>query len=167
MQPDRTSMQLVADTEIVIQRTFRAPPEIVFDAWTRPEHLRRWWAPKSRGVTLVQCDAEVRAGGAYRYVLERAGERFAFYGAYREVERPARLVYSQYFEPFPDSEVVITVTFASAAGATTVVAREVYPSKAVRDAALASGMEDGMRESMAQLDQLVGALAAAPASRRK
>lgn len=88
-------------------------------------------------------------------------------GKYREVERPLRLVYTQFFEPFPDSEVVITVTFESVAGATTVVSREVYPSKDVRDAALSSGMEDGMRESMDQLDQLVAQLAAAPAARRK
>ena len=81
MNRHRTSMERTSDKEIVITRTFRAPAHIVFDAWTKPELVRRWWAPKSRGVTLVQCDADVRPGGAYRYVLARGkAERFAFFG---------------------------------------------------------------------------------------
>jgi uncharacterized protein YndB with AHSA1/START domain len=76
---NQTSMELKGDREIVIERTFKGPPRIVFDAWTRPELVRRWWAPKSRRVSLVGCDADVRVGGSYRYVARlAAGGQFAF-----------------------------------------------------------------------------------------
>jgi len=160
---NRTTMELPSDTEIVITRTLGARASIVFDAWTKPEHLRRWWAPKSRGVTFVQCDVDLRPGGTYRYVLTHGGaEPFAFLGKYIEIDRPARLVYTQCFEPSPGvampGEAVITVTFEERDGSTTLVAREVYPSKEVRDGVLESGMEGGMRETFEQLEELVGSL---------
>ncbi len=159
MNLNRTSMGLTSDKEIVVTRTFRAPAHTVFDAWTKPEHVRRWWAPASRGVTMVQCDADLRPGGAYRYVLARGkDERFAFSGKYREIARPTRLVYTQSFEPIPDAEVVVTVSFEERDGSTTLVAHELYPSKEARDGALASGMEDGVRETFDQLDELVASL---------
>src|SRR5215468_5755592 len=96
---DETSMDLEGDRAIVIARTFDAPPRVVFDAWTKPELVRRWWAPKSRGVALMVCEADVRVGGAYRYVLGRDAEELAFSGTYREVTPYSRLVYSQVFEP--------------------------------------------------------------------
>jgi uncharacterized protein YndB with AHSA1/START domain len=153
-----TSLKRTSDREIVITRTFRAPAQIVFDAWTRPEHVKRWWAPRSRGVTLVECDADLRPGGAYRYVLGRGKqEQFAFSGKYLEITRPTRLVYTQSLEPMPD-EAVVTVTFEERDGATTLVAHEVYPSKEVLDGVLASDMEHGMRETFDQLDELVASL---------
>ena len=158
MKLNRTSMDRTSEREIVIRRTFRAPAQIVFDAWTKPEHIRRWWAPKSRGVTLVECDADVRPGGAYRYVLARGkSERFAFSGKYLEITRPTRLVYTQSFEPMP-GEAVVTVSFEEQDGSTTLVAHELYPSKEALDGAVASGMEDGMRETFEQLDELVASL---------
>jgi uncharacterized protein YndB with AHSA1/START domain len=130
----------------------------VFDAFTKPEHVRRGWAPKSRGVTLVECDADVRPGGAYRYVLARGkAERFAFLGKYVEIARPTRLVYTQSFEPMP-GEAVVTVSFEERDGSTTLVSYELYPSKEALDAALSSGMEDGMRETFEQLEELVASL---------
>jgi uncharacterized protein YndB with AHSA1/START domain len=156
---NRTSLERTSGTEIVITRTFPAPAQIVFDAWTKPEYVSRWWAPLSRGVTLAQCEADRRPGGTYRYVLARgAAERFAFFGRYLEIARPTRLVYTQCFEPMPDGEAVVTVTFEERDGATTLMAHEVYPSKAVLDGVLASGMEDGMRETFEQLDALVASL---------
>lgn len=158
MNLNRTSMELVADRELVITRTFRAPAQVVFDAWTKPEHLKRWWAPRSRGVTLVICEADLRPGGAYRYVLARGdAERFAFSGEYVEITRPTRLVYTQRFEPFPDA-VIVTVSFEERDGSTKLLVRELYPSAEVRDQALASDMEDGMRETFELLDELVTSL---------
>jgi uncharacterized protein YndB with AHSA1/START domain len=157
---NRTSMELVSDNELVIIRTFRAPAHIVFDAWTKPELVKRWWAPASRGVTLVQCDADLRPGGEYHYVLARGDdERFAFSGKYLEIVRPTRLVYTQIFEPFPDAAVIVTVSFEERDGATKLVSHEVYPSKETREMALASGMEEGMRETFDQLDELVATMA--------
>jgi uncharacterized protein YndB with AHSA1/START domain len=111
MGPGRTTMEVTSDREIVISRRFRARAPSVFDAWTRPEHVRRWWAPASRGLTVSQCDADLRPGGASRYVLARGAERLAFSGRYLEITRPTRLVYTQVFEPMPGGEVVVTVTF--------------------------------------------------------
>ena len=89
MNQSRTSMERTSDRELVITRTFRAPAPIVFDAWTKPEYVTRWWAPKSRGVTLEQCDADLRPGGAYRYVLAHGkAERVTFFGKYLEIARP-------------------------------------------------------------------------------
>jgi uncharacterized protein YndB with AHSA1/START domain len=162
---NETTLSLEGDREIVITRTFNGPARIVFEAWTRPEHVRRWWAPRSRGVFLTACDADVRVGGRYRYVarLDRGGE-FAFTGRYVEVAPPSRLVYTEVFEPTAagakpgDPEVTVTVSFEERDGRTRVVSRSLCPSQDVRDAIIASGMEHGMRESMDQLDALVASL---------
>ncbi len=155
-----TSMELRSDREIVISRTFNGPARIVFDAWTRPELVKRWWAPRSLGVSVVSIDADVRVGGGYRYVLLPAGgEEFAFSGTYTEITPHSRLVYTQVFEPMRDAgEMVVTVTFEEQDGRTRMVSREVYPSREARDASLEAGMEHGMRETMDQLDELVASL---------
>lgn len=156
MKPTHT-LDRVSDTSIRITRQFRAQASLVYDCWTKPEYLRRWWAPLTRGVSMLECDADLRPGGAYRYVLGGpAHGTFAFSGTYRELTRPTRLVYTQRFEPMP-GEAVITVSFEERDGATTVVADEVYPSKEALEGALATGMEDGMRETYAQLDELLAA----------
>jgi len=163
MNQNRTSMERTSDQELVMSRTFRAPAHIVFDAYTKPEHVRRWWAPKSRGVTLVQCDADLRPGGAYRYVLAHGtAEPFAFSGKYLEIARPTRVVYTQSFEPIAGQpmpgEAIVTVSFEERDGSTKLVSHELYPSKEVLDGVIASGMEDGARETFDQLDELVASL---------
>ncbi|MCA9727428.1 MAG: SRPBCC family protein [Candidatus Eisenbacteria bacterium] len=151
-------MEMRSDREIVISRTFRAPARILFDAWTRADLVSRWWAPKSHGVEIAHCEADVRVGGKYRYVLRKGDDEFAFSGTYSEVTPPTRLVYSHVFEAFPDSPVTVTVTFEELDGETRLVAHEVYPSKEALAGALSSGMEHGMRETMDQLDALVAVL---------
>jgi uncharacterized protein YndB with AHSA1/START domain len=162
---NQTSLRLDGDLDIVIARAFNGPANVVFDAWTKPELVRRWWAPKSLAVSMVSCDAEVRAGGGYRYVLRhRDGGLFAFSGKYLEVTPPSRLVHTQVFEPTaaganPDDQaIVVTVTFDERDGRTHVVSHSVCPSKEVRDGIIASGMERGMRETMNQLEELVASL---------
>jgi uncharacterized protein YndB with AHSA1/START domain len=158
-------MELRGDREIVIARTFNGPAQIVFDAWTKPELVSRWWAPTSRRVGVVECEADVRPGGYYRYVLRlENGHTFAFSGTYNEVTPPTRLVYTQIYEPTasgakPDAAaVIITVTFDERDGKTHLLSRSLCPSKDVRDAIIASGMEHGMRETMDLLDELVASL---------
>jgi uncharacterized protein YndB with AHSA1/START domain len=154
----RASMERVSDTELVWRHTFRASATIVFDAWTKPEFVRRWWAPKSRGVEMVQCEADLRVGGAYVYVLARGGAVVAtFSGTYLEITRPTRLVYTSLLAPFPDA-VRVTVSFEERDGLTDLVSNEVYPSKKVLDGAIASGMESGALETMELLAELVVSL---------
>jgi uncharacterized protein YndB with AHSA1/START domain len=156
-----TTLERTSDREIVITRSFRAPPRIVFEAFTKSEHVRKWWAPRSRGVELVACDADVSVGGAYRYVMRvRDLGDMAFSGRYVELTPPSRLVYTQVFEPMKDAgEAVVTVTFDAEPGERTkMTSRERYPSKDALEAAIQSGMEGGMRESMDQLDVLVAAI---------
>lgn len=111
-------------------------------------------------VSIVGCDADVRVGGKYRYLLKLdTGDEIGFFGRYTEVAPHSRLVYTQIFEPMADAEeVVVTVTLDERDGRTHLVSHELYPSKEVRGAALESGMEHGMRETMDQLDELVAAL---------
>jgi uncharacterized protein YndB with AHSA1/START domain len=161
---NQTTMELRSDREIVITRTFNGPPRIVFDAWTRPELVKRWWAPRSRGV--AECEADVRPGGWYRYVIRlNTGQEFAFSGKYVEVTPPSRLVYTEVFEPTAsgakpgDAELTVTVTFDEHEGKTHMVSHSLCPSKEVRDQIIASGMEQGMRETMDLLDELVASLA--------
>jgi uncharacterized protein YndB with AHSA1/START domain len=157
MKKNETNMSLDGDRAIVITRTFNAPPRIVFDAWTRADLVRRWWAPRSHGVSMVGCDADVRVGGEYRYVLRHGeGGEIGFSGTYTEVTPHSRLVYTQVFEPMRENgEAVITITLEERNGKTDLKAYELYPSAEVRAGVLASGMEHGMRETMDQLDELV------------
>ena len=127
---NRTSVELRGEREIIISRTFNAPARIVFDAWTRPEFVKRWWAPQAQCVTMVGCEADVRVGGAYRYQLRTPdGNAFAFSGRYTEITPPSRLVYTQVFEPMAEAgEMRITVTFEEREGKTHLVSHELYPS---------------------------------------
>lgn len=161
MGPYETTMTLQGDTEIMIRRQFNAPPDIVFRAWTDPELVKLWWAPQGLGVSIVSCDADLRVGGRYRYVLRNPdGETMAFSGEYREIEPAQRLVYTQVLELMSDAgEALIEVTFSEVGGLTSVVSLETYPSAEVRHIVVASGMEEGMRETMDQLDTLVSSLA--------
>ena len=158
MAPRGASVQRASDIELVWRHSLKATPAVVFDAYTKPELVKRWWAPKSRGLEVLQCEADVRVGGAYVYALAREGKVVVtFTGRYLEINRPHRVVYTVAMAPFPD-EIVATVTFTEKDGVTELVAREVYPSKAVLDQAIASGMESGAMETFGNLAELVETL---------
>ena len=141
-----------SEREVVVTRMFNAPPRIVFEAWTKPELLKRWWAPKSAGVSLLSCEADVRVGGRYRFEFGHEGSKtMAFFGRYLEVTPHSRLVWTN---EESDGGAVTTVTFEEEGGKTLLVMHELYPSKEALDAAVA-GMEGGMPESFAQLDELL------------
>lgn len=145
------------DRELVVTRTFDAPARIVFDAWTRPELLQRWWTPKSMGITFVSCEADVRTGGTYKFVFAHPSfpEPMAFFGRYLEVTPPSRIVWTN--EESGDGGSVTTVTFEEQDGKTRLVVRDVYPSKQALDDAIASGSTAGYDEQFTQLDELLGA----------
>ncbi len=151
---NRTMVERKSERELVIKRTFNGPARIVFEAWTKPELLQRWWGPKSAGVSLLSCEADVRVGGRYRFVFGHgASEPMAFYGTYLEVTPHERLVWTN--EEGGDGGAVTTVTFEEKAGKTLVVVHELYPSKEALDRARASGVEAGTLETFEQLDELL------------
>jgi uncharacterized protein YndB with AHSA1/START domain len=154
-----TTVERRSDLELVVTRTFDAPARIVFEAWTKPELLRRWWVPKSCGARLLACEADVRVGGRYRFEFGDEGtERMAFFGRYIEVTPPSRLAWTN--EESADGAVT-TVTFEEHGGKTLLTLHERYPSKEALDRATA-GMEGGMPEQFAQLDELLATLPAGP-----
>ena len=154
---NRTTVERKSERELVVTRTFNGPARIVFEAWTKPELLKRWWAPKSTGMSLLSCVADVRVGGSYRFEFGReASQPMAFFGRYIEVTPYSRLVWTN---DESDDGAVTTVTFEEKGGKTLLVMHELYPSKQALDAAIA-GMEGAMPETFAQLDELLVTLGA-------
>jgi uncharacterized protein YndB with AHSA1/START domain len=153
-----TTAERASERELVTTRTFNAPPRLVFEAWTRPELLRQWWAPRSFGVSLLSCEADVRVGGRYRLEFGNGDSApMAFFGRYLEVVPASRLVWTN--EEGGDGGPVTTVTFEERGGQTLLVMRDLYPSKEALDAAIASGSTAGMGESFDQLDEFLVTLA--------
>ncbi len=152
---NRTTVERTSERELVVTRTFNGPPRIVFEAWTKPELFKRWWAPKSMGMSLRSCEMDVRVGGKYRLEFERSA--MAFFGTYLEVTPHSRLVWTN--EEGGADGPVTTVTFEETGGKTLLVMHELYPSKEALDAA-GTGAADAMVETFAQLDELLVTLAA-------
>jgi uncharacterized protein YndB with AHSA1/START domain len=140
---------------ITTRRVFDAPRELVFDAWTKSEHLVRWLGP--RRLTWVVCEIDLRVGGGYRWV-QRApdGREYAFHGVYKEIVRPEKLVTTFVFELFPDDEAIDTITLEERDGKTIATTFSVYKTLKARDGMLANGrMEVGMTEGYEKLDDLL------------
>jgi uncharacterized protein YndB with AHSA1/START domain len=149
---NRTTVERKSERELVVTRIFNGPARIVFEAWTKPELLTRWWAPKSTGVSLLSCEADVRVGGSYRFEFGHdASKPMAFFGRYLEVTPHSRLVWTN---DESDDGAVTTVTFEEKGGKTLLVMHELYPSREALDGAIA-GMEGGMGEMFEQLDELL------------
>jgi uncharacterized protein YndB with AHSA1/START domain len=148
-----TEIRVTSDTEIEMSRTFDAPRELVYAACTRPEHMAQWWGP--RGYTLPVCEMDVRPGGAYRFVQRGTdGAEHPFHGEFREVSAPSRLVLTQIYDPYPQSEVVITIAFDDLGeGHTRLRQHMLFDSVQSRDGMLQAGMEYGARDSMERLDE--------------
>jgi uncharacterized protein YndB with AHSA1/START domain len=150
-----TTVERKSGRELVVTRTFDAPARIVFEAWTRPDLFKRWWVPKSMGMSLLSCEMDVRVGGRYRLEFAHGDSQAAFFGTYKEVTPHSRLVWTN---EESDEGSVTTVTFAEKGGKTLLVVHELYPSKEALDAA--GGAADAMGETFAQLDELLVALSA-------
>jgi uncharacterized protein YndB with AHSA1/START domain len=149
------------DREIVMTRTFDAPRDLVFEAWTNPGHVRHWWGWRTS--EMIVCEVDLRPGGSWRYVTrEQSGEEVPFTGVYREVDRPARLVYTEIYdvEPFNSGDpAVTTATFTEEGGGTLLRVSTLFPSREVRDGVLATGMEAGAAESMDRLAERLQSMA--------
>jgi uncharacterized protein YndB with AHSA1/START domain len=150
-----TLVERISERELVVSRTFNAPSHLVFEAWTKPDLFKRWWVPKSMGMTLLSCEMDVRVGGRYRLEFAyTATQSMAFFGTYLEVTPHSRLVWTN--EESSDGPVT-TVTFEEKEGLTLLVLHELYPSKEALDAA-GTGAADAMLETFGQLDELLVAM---------
>jgi uncharacterized protein YndB with AHSA1/START domain len=152
-----------SDREIAMIRTFDAPASMVFDAWTKPELLKRWLGVRGGWIFAV-CEVDLKVGGKYRYVWRGpGGQEMGMGGVFREISRPERIVATEKFdEAWYEGDALDTTTFVERGGKTTATTTVQYGSKAIRDAVLKSPMETGVAESYDKLDEV---LAAAPAAR--
>src|SRR5262249_50038537 len=150
-----TTVERKSERELVVTRTFGAPARVVFEAWTRPELFRRWWAPQAGGLTILSCEMDVRTGGTYRLVFGHpASEQpMAFFGRYIEVTPHARIVWTN--DEGGEGGAITTLTFEERGDETLVVMQDLYPSKEALDAAIASGSTSGTGEQFKQLDELL------------
>lgn len=151
------------DTDIVITRSFDAPAALVFEAYTTPELVKRWWGFETS--QWLVCDIDLRVGGQWRYVIRDEtpdGEfEVAFHGEFREIDPPTRLVSTEVFEGMPDAAALDTVAFNEARGVTTMTMTVTHSCKEHRDGHVASGMEGGMQVSMNRLEDVAAELASA------
>lgn len=153
MQKPITTTDRHSDLEVVVTRTFNAPVRVIFEAWTKPEIIMKWWTPASFGITFISCEMDVRTGGSYKFVMGHPSfdQPMSFFGRYIEVEPNKRIVWTN--EEGDGS--VTTVTFEEKDGKTHLVLRDVYPSKEALDEAMASGAIGGYPEQFNQLDTLL------------
>jgi uncharacterized protein YndB with AHSA1/START domain len=149
---NRTTVERSSERELVVTRTFNGPARLVFEAWTTPELFKRWWVPKSAGMSLLSCEMDVRTGGKYRLVFSNDGSTpMEFFGRYIEVTPSTRLVWTN--EEGGDGGAVTTVTFEEKGGKTLLIVHDLYPSKEALDAN--SGAESAMPETFDQLEELL------------
>ena len=149
---NRTTVERASDREVVVTRAINGPTRIVFEAFSKAELFKRWWVPKSMGMTLLSCELDARLGGKYRLVFDHSPEPVAFFGTYVEVQPHSRLAWTN--DEGGEGGPVTTVTFEEKGGKTLVVLRESYPSKEALDAA-GTGAADAMLETFDQLDELL------------
>lgn len=151
-----TKTERRSDRELVVTRVFRAPARLVFEAWTTPELLLKWWTPKSFGIAFVSCEVDARTGGSYRFVFTHPDfpEPMAFFGKYLEVVPNQKIVWTN--EEGPEGSVT-TVTLVEHDGFTTLTLSDVYPTKEALDEAMNSGAVGGYPEQFDELEAVLGA----------
>jgi len=160
---ESAQVTLPSDREVKVTRAFRAPRADVYRAYTEPELVQRWLLGPP-GWSMPVCEMDVRVGGRFRWRWrsEDNDSEFGFSGTYREVQPPSRIVHTEAYDPgtvgggFPGTDAIVTVTFAEDGGVTMLTTVIDFGSKEARDAAVATGMTDGMEQSYQLLDRLLG-----------
>jgi uncharacterized protein YndB with AHSA1/START domain len=151
------TVTLPTDEQILITREFDAPKHLVYEAWTTPELVKRWWSG-SLGVTTI-AEIDLRVGGVWRYVMVTdGGFEVAFHGEFREIVPNERIVSTEVYEGMPEEEALNTVTFTEAEGRTILTILVQHSSKEARDAHINSGMEIGLQKAMDILEQVAVSL---------
>ena len=156
---NKLEVDVASEKDIVLTRYFNAPRELVWEAHTKPEHVRRWFG--LRGSTLPVCEINLKVGGAYRFVLrEQDGSEMPIKGTYHEITRPERLVYTEIFEQYetPGDPPLVTLVLEDAGGRTKLTSTTRYDSKETRDAVVNYGMEAGAAVTYDRLEELLAEL---------
>lgn len=155
-----------SDREVLVKRSFDAPVNLVWQAYTDPALMRRWLTAMP-GWSMPVCEMDVRVGGQFRWRWrsEEDGSEFGFAGTYRELLPPSKIVHTEAYDPgtvgfgYPENDAIVTITFTENGGVTTLTTLIDFGSKEARDAAVATGMTDGMEQSYQLLDQLLNSQA--------
>ena len=148
-----------SDREIRMTRLFDAPRHLVFEAMSKPEHITQWWGHLGEGYSVPVCEVDLRVGGAWRFVNRTPkGELVAFYGVYREIAPPERVVFTEIFEQFPDTESVVTAVLTEENGKTRLTASVLYPFRDIRDMVIGTGMAKGAAISYDRLEEVTAGL---------
>jgi len=155
---DSFSVTTPSDVEIRLTRLFDAPRRLVFDALTKPEHVRRWWGQLGDGYSVPVCEIDLRIGGRWRFVNRHPKGEAAFHGEYREIAPPGRLVFTEIYEDFPETVSVVTTELTDEGGKTRLTAVVQYPSLQVRDIVIGTGMARGAGVSYDRLEDLLAEL---------
>jgi uncharacterized protein YndB with AHSA1/START domain len=159
---EKAQVTLPSDREVRVSRSFKGPRSLVYRAWTEPDLVRRWLLGPP-GWAMPECEMDVRVGGRFRWRWrsEKNGDEFGFFGVFREVQPPSRIVHTEAYDPgtvgggYPGEDAIVTVTFVEDGGVTTVTTLVDYGSKKARDSAMATGMTDGMEQSYQLLERLL------------
>jgi uncharacterized protein YndB with AHSA1/START domain len=153
------TLTMPSERELIITAVLDAPRRLVWEACTKPEHVKRWWG--LRRTTMAVCEIDLRPGGAWRYVLRdsETGREDAFSGVYREIVAPERAVYTEGWEAMPGHDYLVTATYTQQDGKTTITSRLQYKSVEDRDGHVQSGMEPGMRETYDRLGEHLASMA--------
>jgi uncharacterized protein YndB with AHSA1/START domain len=160
---DSFTVTTPSETEIRMTRLFDAPRALVWEAMSKPEHIKEWWGRIGEGYSVPVCEVDLRVGGAWRFVNRTPkGELVAFYGVYREIVPPERVVFTEIFEQFPDTESVVTSVLTEENGKTRLTATVSYPSLEVRNMVLGTGMARGAAISYDRLEYVLGRLTERP-----
>jgi uncharacterized protein YndB with AHSA1/START domain len=147
-----------SEVEIHMTRLFNAPRELVFEAMTKPEHVKQWWGRLGEDYSVPICEIDLRPGGQWRFVNCHPTGEAAFHGEYREITPPSRVVFTEIFEPFPDTVSVVTAELREEGSKTRLTVTVRYPSQQVRDMVMATGMARGAGISYDRLEDLLGTL---------
>ena len=147
-----------SDREITLTRLFDAPRDLVFEAMSKPEHVRRWWGLLDDQHSVIVCEIDFRVGGTWRFVGRGPRGEYGFHGVYREIDAPERVVFTEIFDPFPDAGSLVTSLLTEERGKTRLTVTSLYPSREVRDIVIQSGMERGAAISYDHLEEIAQGL---------
>ena len=145
-------------------RLFNAPRALVYEVMTKPEHVKRWWGQLGEGYSVPVCEIDLRVGGKWKFVNRHPQGEVTFYGEYKEITPPSRLVFTEIFADFPDNASVVTSVFTEEGKKTRMVVTVDYGTQEVRDVVINSGMAKGARVSYDRLNDLVKKLQSRPSA---